>query len=175
MWESVLQGATVDFDRDQFLRWLTGDIAGKLESVLGLEEASGYLSLVGDSMGSRLLEEYRAERGSESWDLEEVSEVLVDLKRRIDGGFVVESITDDEIIFHNSRCPFGDVVTGHPSMCMMTSNVFGRITAEQFGQARVELEETIADGDGRCVVRVSLDLDKPPQREDARDYFADRS
>jgi predicted ArsR family transcriptional regulator len=143
--------------------------------VLGLEEASGYLSLVGDSMGSRLLEEYRAERGSEAWDLTEVSEVLVDLKRRIDGGFVVESMTDDEIVFHNSKCPFGDVVTGHPSMCMMTSNVFGRITAEQFGQARIELEETIADGDGRCVVRVSLDLDKPPRREDARDYFADRS
>ena len=32
-------------------------------------------------------------------------------------------------------------------MCMMTSNVFGHIAAENVGYAKVELQETIARGD----------------------------
>jgi len=41
-------------------------------------------------------------------------------------------------------------------MCMMTSNVFGSITAENLGFAKVELRETIAAGSTGCVVVVHL-------------------
>ncbi len=34
-------------------------------------------------------------------------------------------------------------------MCMMTSNVFGSIAAENLGYAKIELQETVATGDER--------------------------
>ena len=46
----------------------------------------------------------------------------------------------------NRQCPFAEKVIGRPSMCMMTSNVFGHIAADNLGYSKVELRETIADG-----------------------------
>jgi hypothetical protein len=44
----------------------------------------------------------------------QVAEVLVDLKRRIQGDFFVVSEDDEKIVFGNRRCPFEDKVIGRP-------------------------------------------------------------
>ncbi len=56
-------------------------------------------------------------------------------------------------------------------MCMMTSNVFGNIAAENLGYAKVVLEETIAEGAPGC--RVVVHLKPTPEAEAAtgREYF----
>lgn len=56
-------------------------------------------------------------------------------------------------------------------MCMMTSNVFGAIAAENLGYAKVELQETIARGYPRY--RVVLYLKQTPQAQtcEGREYF----
>ena len=66
----------------------------------------------------------------------QLAEVLVDLKRRIEGQFYIIEESDDRIVLGNCACPFGDKVIGRPSMCMMTSNVFGVIAAENLGYAK---------------------------------------
>ena len=144
------------FDGETFMRWMIRDIAGVLQDVVGDAEAEGYVSVVGDRMGERLDDLYSEGRSHGPWSTTDLSEVLVDLKRRIGGEFCVAETTDDQIVFTNSRCPFGDAVLDRPSLCMMTSNVFGRIGANHLGQVSVTLDETIAAGDGRCVVRVGL-------------------
>lgn len=159
-------------DRETFLLWLTRDVAANLEKVVGVEGAKGYLSLVGDDLGRRIDDLFRAERGGGDWDIGEVADVLVELKARIGGQFEVTALTGDTIEFVNSRCPFGDNVHGRPSLCMMTSNVFGRIAATHLGYAAVTLDETIAAGHGRCVVRVVTDADRPVPAE-AREYFGE--
>ena len=90
-------------------------------------------------------------------DRDHVAAVLVDLKRRIGGGFALVAADEGRLEYLNTRCPFGEKVLGRESMCMMTSNVFGLIAAENLGYAKVELDETIARGDGRCRVLVHLD------------------
>ena len=77
---------------------------------------------------------------------------------------------DTRIVLGNRACPFGELVRDRPSLCMMTSNVFGRIAAENLGYARVELRETIARGDPGCRVVVHL---VPGDEADpqAREYF----
>lgn len=162
-----------DLTATDFLQFVARDVAGTLEEVVGVEEAKGYLSLVGESMASRLDDSYRDVHGPEPWSVPVVSEVLVDIQRRIDGGFGVQSRTRDEIVFENDRCPFGEAVLGRPSLCMMTSNVFGRVAANHLGHVTVELEETIARGDGRCVVRVSTDPDLAMNRGNRKHFFAD--
>lgn len=163
--------ADVPLNRDVFLRSLIRALSGHLEEIVGLEEASGYIALVGQSIGSELNEQYRRALQCEQLSREQVADILVDLKRRIEGTFEVVSQDDDHIAFYNSRCPFEEKVEGRTSMCMMTSNVFGVIAAENPGYGRVELKETIAAGDNHCSVILHLkpDPDGPPPGQ--REYF----
>jgi predicted ArsR family transcriptional regulator len=87
---------------------------------------------------------------------DQVRDVLVDLKRRIEGDFFVIEENEDRIGLGNRRCPFAEKVIGRPSMCMMTSNVFGHITADNLGYGKVELRETIAQGAPECRVVLYL-------------------
>lgn len=163
--------ASIPLDRDRFMRALIRALAGTLEEVVGLEEASGYISVVGQQIGADIDRAYRTALGVPTLDRSQVAGVLVDLKRRIAGDFYVIEESDDRIVLGNRACPFGDRVSGRPSMCMMTSNVFGVIAAENLGYGRVELQETIAAGHPGCRVVVHL---KPPaesEPREGREYF----
>jgi predicted ArsR family transcriptional regulator len=76
---------------------------------------------------------------------------------------------EDKIIFGNTACPFAEKVIGRESMCMMTSNVFGHIAAQNVGYAKVELQETIARGDKGC--RVVIYLQPASASSEGREYF----
>lgn len=163
--------ARPSFEGETFMRWMIRDIAGVLQDVVGDAEAEGYVSVVGDRMGERLDDLYSQGRTRGPWSTTELSEVLVDLKHQIGGEFSVAEVTDDQIVFTNSRCPFGDAVLDRPSLCMMTSNVFGRIGANHLGRVSVTLDETIAAGDGRCIVRVGLGAGD--STNGSRNYYAE--
>jgi hypothetical protein len=53
----------------------------------------------------------------------------------------------------------------------MTSNVFGVIAAENLGYAKVELQQTIANGDSGCRVVVHLKPTAGAQKAEGREYF----
>ena len=163
-----IEAADIPLERDIFLRTLLRELAGTLQNVVGLEEASGYISIVGAAVGEHINAEYRRALSVERLSREQVAEVLVDLKRRIQGDFYVIEETEDGIVLGNRACPFGDLVRERPSLCMMTSNVFGYIAAENLGYAGVELERTIAQGHPDCRVVVHLratDRSEPGVRE----------
>lgn len=164
------QNAPVQLDRDLFLRSLVRELAGTLQDVVGLSEAEGYISVVGSSIGKQIERQYQLALDTERLSRAEVADVLVDLKKRIEGDFYVIEENEERIVLGNRSCPFGDHVLGRPSLCMMTSNVFGRITADNLGYARVELEETIAQGDTECRIVVHLKPDNDA-RPSAREYF----
>ena len=138
--------------------------------MVGVDEASGYISVVGQSVGDWINGEYRSALQVDQLDREQVAAVLVDLKKRIEGDFRVIEQDDQKIVLGNRQCPFGDKVLGRPSMCMMTSNVFGVIAAENLGYGRVELQETIAQGDAGCKVVVYLKPDANAASSQ-REYF----
>ncbi len=161
----------VALDRDVFLRNLIRELSGVLEDVVGLNEASGYISVVGQVVGDQLNSAYRSSVSVDSLTREQVAEVLVDLKRRIQGDFYVIEQDDEKIVLGNRACPFGDKVIGRPSMCMMTSNVFGAIASENLGYAKVELQQTIARGDPGCRVTVYLKSSPESEQTQGREYF----
>ncbi len=161
----------IGLDRDVFLRTLVRELATSLESVIGLEEASGYISLVGQAVGTQIDEMYLKALGVDQLSREEVAEALVDLKRRIKGDFYVIEQDDTKIVLGNRACPFAEKVLGRESMCMMTSNVFGTIAARNLGYASVELQETIARGDAGC--RVVVHLVPGAGLTSGREYFAE--
>ncbi len=163
--------APLSLDRDIFLRSLLRELAGTLQDVVGLDEAAGFISVVGQRIGDQINAIYRRELGTPVLSRPQVAEVLVDLKRRIEGGFRVVEQDDTRIVLENNRCPFGDKVVGRPSLCMMTSNVFGVIAAENLGQAKVELLQTIAEGAPGCRVVVHLQSTTQSEAARGREYF----
>lgn len=168
---SVVRSAEIPLDRDIFMRSLVRELAGTLENVVGVEDASGFISVVGQHMGDWIDAEYRKALGTERMDRAQVVEVLVDLKRRIQGDFYVIEADDQRIVLGNRACPFGDKVLGRPSMCMMTSNVFGTIASQNLGRAKVVLQQTIAAGSPTCRVVIHLKESAEFHAEEGREYF----
>ena len=162
---------SIPLERDIFMRTLIRELSGTLQEVIGTDEASGFISVVGRNMGSQINDEYKKALRVENLDRKQVGEVLVDLKRRIKGDFYIVEESDEKIVLHNRVCPFENKVIDRPAMCMMTSNVFGFIAAENLNYAKVELNETIADGDGRCVVTVYLQTTEDSENAEGREYF----
>lgn len=172
---NTVQNAPIELERDLFLRTLIRELSGTLQDVVGLEEASGFISVVGQRIGDEINTKYRNSLRVNNLSREQVRDVLVDLKRRIKGDFFVIEETEDRIVLGNRTCPFGDKVVGRPSMCMMTSNVFGAIAAENLGYAKVELQETIAQGANGCRVVVHLKPSEEAKQADGREYFRTES
>lgn len=167
---TTIEAAQVPLERDVFLRRLLRELAGVLQDVVGLQEASGYISVVGAGMGEYIDREYRRALSVDRLSREQVSAVLVDLKRRIQGDFYIAEETEDRIVLGNRTCPFGGFVQDRPSLCMMTSNVFGAIAAENLGYAGVAIERAIARGDPECRVIVYLRPRESPEPS-IREYF----
>lgn len=169
--ETAIRAAEADLnlEPDVFLRTLLRELAGTLQEVIGVAEASGYISVVGAAVGQQLDATYRKALTVEHLSRQQVAEVLVDLKNRIKGDFYAAEEHEDRVVFASRSCPFGKFDEGRPALCMMTSNVFGYIAAENLGYARVQIDEAIARGDSGC--RVTVFLTPSEESDDVREYF----
>jgi predicted ArsR family transcriptional regulator len=167
----VLSDLPVPLQRDTFMRSLLRELAGTLQEVVGLDEAQGFVSLVGQHVGEELNESYRIGLGVGQLSREQVAAVLVDMQRRVGGDFYVIDQDDDKIVLGNRACPFAGKVAGRPALCMMTSNVFGVIAGENLGFAKVVIDRAIAHGHPEC--RVTIHLRGTPEAEAAlgREYY----
>lgn len=167
----ILDDLPIELERDLFMRTLLHELSGTLQDVIGLKEASGFISVVGQRMGDQINDLYRVALNKTELTQPEVSAVLVDLKRRIQGDFYIIEETDEKIVLGNRRCPFGDKVLERPALCMMTSNVFGVVASENLGYAKVSIEEAIATGGNGCRVVVYLQPTEESEAADGREYF----
>ncbi|SNR26178.1 methanogen output domain 1-containing protein [Puniceibacterium sediminis] len=149
--------AFIDLSVGGFFGDIVGTLAGTLEEVFGLDDSSAFISVAGDAIALRLKALYESELGELPKDAEVIGRVLVDVMRRVGGDFRIESVEKDRIVFVNRRCPFGSRVEGRPSLCMITTNLFGRIAAETNGYAGVQVEQAIARGAPKCRVVVALE------------------
>lgn len=165
----------IALERDVFLRTLLRHLSGALQDVVGLQEAAGFISTVGQQIGDEINTTYRAAAGVDTLSREQVVEALIDLKRRIQGDFYVIEQDAEKIVLGNRACPFGALVHARPSLCMMTSNVFGVIAAENLGYARIDLEQTIAEGHAGCRVVVHLKISEGAEESLGREYFRENT
>ncbi len=168
---TTMRQLDIPLNRDLFLRTLIRELAGTLEEVVGYEEAAGYISLVGQHMGDWINTLYKEQLGVATLNRQQTGEVLVDLKHRIHGNFFIVEQNSEKIVLHSTTCPFEEKVLDRPSMCMMTSNVFGVITAANLGYAKVVLEETIAGRCGHCRVVVHLQQSAEAEAAHGREYY----
>ncbi len=171
MLKKDLGSLPIPLERDVFLRTLLGYLAGTLEDVVGIGDASGFISYVGQQMGDEIDKTYKQSLQIHQLSRADLAAVLVDLKQRIQGDFYIVSEDEDKIVLGTHSCPFGDKVKGRPSLCMMTSNVFGTIAANNLGYAKVVLNETIAAGHSGCIITLHLQHNKEGDAEVGNEYF----
>ncbi|WOI54708.1 methanogen output domain 1-containing protein [Parvularcula sp. LCG005] len=166
----------VNHDREEFLATLVGKLAGTLQDFIGIEESKGFLTLVGAEVGEKMSDDYRTALDVSRLDSGQIAAALVDLQTRINGAFEVVDIDQRRIILRNGRCPFMEHGARRDSLCQITSSVFGRLTADNNGYAKVVLNRTIAAGDGHCEVVIFLD-DSDPRAiqygDQGDEYFED--
>jgi predicted ArsR family transcriptional regulator len=143
-------------DRDRFLREMVAGLAETLEGAVGLRQAEGMVGLVAARIARVVDRQERRRVGAEALDRHQVAAALVELKRRIEGGFEIVAVEEDRIELANTRCPFGAPVRGREALCAMTTGVFGRLAADNLGFARVDLTKSFARGDGCCRVTIWL-------------------
>lgn len=145
------------FGKEAFLRALVVQLSHVLEEQQGPAATEAAVAQVGTDVGGQMEAAYRAARGvSGRLSPEQMGDCYVRLKHAIEGDFSVVEANDERIVLLNRRCPFGDAVQRSPSLCRMTSSVFGGIAARNAGGATVLLEERIAVGDPGCRVVVEL-------------------
>lgn len=169
--DADLSTLDIPLERDGFMRELLRHLSGTLEDVVGIDEAAGFISVVGQNIGDQINRDYARALQVDSLNLEQVASVLADLKQRIQGDFRVVSLDAGKIVLQSTSCPFADKVIGRNSLCMMTSSVFGTIAAENLGYAKVSLEETIARGDAGCRVVVYLKHDDEAETAAGNEYY----
>lgn len=164
----------VALDRDTFMRRLIASLGHLNEGVLGSDVAGAYIMNVGLSMGAAIEAEYKRFWGIDRpFTVDEYAHVIVDLKQKIHGNFSLVSKDDEKVVVRTTSCPFDEFVRQSPSLCFMTSSVFGGIAARNFGFAKVVLHRRIALGDDGCYVTVFLR--RTPEAEEAlgREYTPD--
>lgn len=161
----------IDFDHHRLLDTLVADMADLLESTAGVEDACAYVSNIAARLGADIEKQYKTALGVQNLDRNQLLSALIDLNHRADGAFFVIEEDEDRIVLGNCKCPLGKAVINHPSLCMLTSNIFGMMAANAVGYAAVDLEQTIARGAAGC--RVVLHLKRTELHPDMREYFRD--
>jgi len=161
----------IALERDGFMRELLRQLSGTLQDVVGEHEAAGFISIVGQKMGDDINNNYRQALAVTSLNREQVAAVMVDLKQRIKGDFSLLSEDAEKIVLQTTSCPFAEKVVGRSSLCMMTSNIFGTITAENLGYAKVHLAKTIAQGDAGCLIEIYLQHSDKAEAASGNEYY----
>ncbi len=164
----------IALDRDLFMRRLVASLGHLNEGLLGSDVAGAYIMNVGLSMGAAIEAEYKRFWGiSRPFTVDEYAHVIVDLKQKIQGNFSLVSKSADKVVVRTTSCPFDAFVRQSPSLCFMTSAVFGGIAARNFGYAKVVLHRRIALGDDGCFVTVHLQRTPEAEASIGREYFPD--
>jgi PAS domain S-box-containing protein len=164
----------IALDRDVFMRRLIASLSHLNEGILGSDLTAAYILNVGLSMGAAIEEEYK-----HFWDLDrpftldEYAHVIVDLKQKIHGNFSLVSKDPSKVVVRTTSCPFDTLVRQSPSLCFMTSSVFGGIAARNFGYAKVVLHQRIALGDAGCYVTVHLQRTPEAEAAIGKEYVPD--
>ncbi len=162
----------ISLDRDMFMRRLITSLGHLNEAILGSDVAGGYIMNVGLSMGAAIEDEYKRFWNIERpFTLDEYAHVIVDLKQKIKGNFSLVSKAPEKVVVRTTSCPFDALVRQSPSLCFMTSSVFGGIAARNFGYAKVVLRQRIALGDDGCYVIIHLQRTPEAEMAVGKEYF----
>ncbi len=88
-------------------------------------------------------------------DISQTADISCSIMNRLGGGFSVETIDDTGFTVKNTKCPWADSSI-NPVLCMLTKAIFTRIGMRVYDNIQVDIEKTIAGGDGYCLLKLTM-------------------
>lgn len=155
--------------QDIFLKLVLQHLVSTLQNIVGLAEAEGLMTQVSQHLGEIVQTHYLQHADTQKLSKQQVLDALIDFEHRVGGDFYLLTEREHTWVLGNRCCPFGDMIHQLPTLCMVTSNIFGVMTAENLGYANVRIDESFAQGHQGCRVTIRLD---PEEDGQGRDYFA---
>lgn len=90
-------------------------------------------------------------------DISQTADISCNIMNWLGGGFSVETIDDKGFTVKNLKCPWaGNSI--NPVLCMLTKAIFTRIGMRVYNNIQVDIEKTIAGGDGYCLLKLTMSL-----------------
>lgn len=87
-------------------------------------------------------------------DKKQTADISCDIMNRLGGDFSVKTVTEKGYAVLNKKCPWGESGTINPVLCMLTKAIFARTGVRVFTTINVDVKNTIAGGDGCCLIEV---------------------
>lgn len=87
-------------------------------------------------------------------DKKQTADISCDIMNRLGGSFSVTTATEKGYTVLNKKCPWGESGSINPVLCMLTKAIFSRIGVRVFTSINVDVKNTIAGGDGCCLIEV---------------------
>ena len=161
----------VRLQRDMFMKTMLSELSDWLPDLRDLDSTSGFIGIIGQNIGYFISDSYKQALKVSQLNRAQIYSVLENIMPRIQRDFYVLETTANKLVFANSAAPFGDKAIDNPSLCLLISNILGTVGAENTGYAKVELRETINQGDPGCCVVVYLDMTNEAQIAEGREYY----
>lgn len=89
---------------------------------------------------------------------EQTAGISCSIMNRLGGCFSVGGVKEQGYTIINKKCPWGDANI-NPVLCMLTKAIFARIGVHVFKDIDIDIQKTIASGDGECLIEVSVRKD----------------
>jgi len=159
------------FDKEGFMLELIAHLSKLSDFLFGDYLGREYIMVTGLQMGHTIDEKYKKFHGiTDHLNLDQYADLVVNLKQSIGGNFYLVEKSSNKVIVAATSCPFGNIVTKVPNLCMITSGVFGGIAALNFGFGKVSLCKRICMGKPHCEVCVYLENNGESAQEEGIIY-----
>ena len=89
-------------------------------------------------------------------EIRQTANISCSVLNKLGGSFSVEEVTEKGYIMRNNKCPWGENGKINPVLCMMTKAIFARIGIHVYKDVNVDIEKTIAGGDGYCLIKIYI-------------------
>jgi PAS domain S-box-containing protein len=120
-------------------------------------ERTRFISTLSDKLEQALYEDYLG--GKKSVDLKTLGSGIAEMFNDLGGEFNSE-VEQDRLVITASKCPWENGLHRNPANCMLTKAIITRFAVRAWGNARINVSQTLANKDGCCRVTVHR-LDQP--------------
>ena len=89
-------------------------------------------------------------------EIMQTANISCSVMNKLGGSFSVEEVNERGYVMRNNKCPWGEHGRINPVLCMMTKAIFARIGIHVYKDVNVDIEKTIAGGDGYCRIKIYM-------------------
>ncbi len=110
-------------------------------------------------IGKEISDTYRRFHNTVKLTKSQLIDSIIDSMNKLGAQFSLVREDETEIVFRNTKCVFGDKVKDCPMLCATTSNVIGKMVAENLGYCKLQFKRTIANGSNDDILQILLKHD----------------